>query len=457
MSTANAPEPVDAASATSATNAADVTGAMHAPGGAGAAWWREPSRGQWMSFFAAWFGWVLDAFDFTVFLLVMPQIAKDFRVTITATAWTVTLTLLLRLVGGVVAGAAADRWGRKLPLMLSVVWFAACDGAVAFAPSFTWVLVLRTLFGLGMGAEWASGATLAMENWPVRSRGIASGVLQGSWAIGYLLASVVSGAVLRSGGTWRTLFLLAALPAILVLPIRIWVPESLPERRDRARADVAAARVERARVLRTIGWGSFFMALAFSAYYGITALYPTFLIKELKLAPGDIGTLVALFNVGMLAGAIACGYLAARWSPIGAIMVCALMTLPILPFYVGWVPGWSGWLYVGAVLGGVFGGGYAGVTPLLLTAIFPAHLRARSVGFVYHIGACFAAFVPTIIASLVERVGLDYAHAIALVTGGFQLALAVAIVFRPRNVFEAADPVAPPPVAAAIEGVPTAT
>lgn len=412
-------------------------------------WWREPTRGQWTSFLAAWFGWVLDAFDFTVFLLVMPLIAKDFRVTITATAWTVTLTLLLRLVGGVVAGAAADRWGRKLPLMLSVVWFAACDGAVAFAPSFTWVLVLRTLFGLGMGAEWASGATLAMENWPARSRGIASGVLQGSWAIGYLLASVVSGAVLRGGGSWRMLFVLAALPAVLVLPIRIWVPESLPERREPA-ADAAAERQERAQVLRTIGWGSFFMALAFSAYYGITALYPTFLAKDLHLGPGEIGTLVALFNVGMLVGAIACGWLAARWSAIGAILVCALMTLPILPIYVGWAPGW---LHAGAFLGGVFGGGYAGVTPLLLTAIFPAHLRARSIGFVYHIGACFAAFVPTLIAALVERVGLDYARAIALVTGGFQLALAIAIVFRPRNVFDAANPAAPPLVAPGVETV----
>src|ERR1700727_67352 len=103
--------------------------------------WREPTRGQWMSFLAAWFGWVLDAFDFTIFLLVMPRIAKEFNVTITQTAWTVTFTLLLRLVGGGVAGAAADRWGRKLPLMISVLWFAACDGAIAFAPSFTVILV----------------------------------------------------------------------------------------------------------------------------------------------------------------------------------------------------------------------------------------------------------------------------------------------------------------------------
>src|SRR5262249_52432671 len=141
------------------------------------------------------------------------------------TTGSIALTLLARLAGGVLAGAAADRWGRKLPLMLSILWFAACDGAIALAPSFGWVLALRTLFGFGMGAEWASGTALAMESWPARSRGIASGILQGSWAIGYLCAAGASGFVLPHFG-WRGLFVLAAIPALLVLPIRAWVPES---------------------------------------------------------------------------------------------------------------------------------------------------------------------------------------------------------------------------------------
>src|SRR5919109_1603480 len=136
-------------------------------------WWREPTRAQWLTLLAA--GW------------------------------------------------ASDRFGRKLPLMISIVWFAACDGAVALAPSFGWVLALRTVFGFGMGAEWTSGATLAMENWPARSRGIASGVLQGSWAVGYLLAAAVTAVVVPAWG-WRPLFAIAALPALLVLPIRWLVP-----------------------------------------------------------------------------------------------------------------------------------------------------------------------------------------------------------------------------------------
>ena len=98
------------------------------------AWWREPTRAQWCAFGAAWAGWVLDAFDFTIFMLVMPNIARDFHVASVATAGSITLTLFARLAGGFIAGAAADRWGRKVPLMISIVWFAACDGAVALAP-----------------------------------------------------------------------------------------------------------------------------------------------------------------------------------------------------------------------------------------------------------------------------------------------------------------------------------
>jgi SHS family lactate transporter-like MFS transporter len=371
--------------------------------------WREPTRGQWISFLAAWLGWVLDAFDFTIFLLVMPRIAKDFGVSITATAWTVTLTLLLRLVGGVVAGAAADRWGRKTPLMIAVLWFAACDGAIAFAPSFTVVLVLRTLFGLGMGAEWASGTTLAMENWPARSRGIASGVLQGSWAIGYLAAAQAARLVFDHGGSWRTLFLIAAAPAIVVLPIRIWVPESLPahEGPKVAPATAEASRLTRGALWRRIAWASFYVSLAFAGYYAISAIYPTLLTKELGMGPAQSSQLVTIFNVGMLIGAVGCGYLASRWSPPLAILLSSTITLFVLPVYVGWLPGQ---MAVGAFFGGMFGGGYAGVMPLLLTTMFPARIRARAAGFVFHVGACFAAFAPTLIAYLAEHHGLTFAQ-----------------------------------------------
>src|SRR5512138_3391847 len=121
---------------------ASPAGAASSTGGAGHPWWREPTRAQWTNYGAAWLGWVLDGFDFCIFLFAMPQIAKEFGVAVSNTALSVTLTLLVRLAGGLLAGWVADRYGRRLPLMLSILWFAACDGAVAFAPSFAWVLAL---------------------------------------------------------------------------------------------------------------------------------------------------------------------------------------------------------------------------------------------------------------------------------------------------------------------------
>jgi len=130
---------------------------------------------------AAWLGWTLDAFDFTIFLLIMVPIAKEFDVPLTAVAVVFTITLWLRLVGATAAGWMADRMGRKAPLMISILWYSLCNFIAGFSPTFSFLFIFRALLGIGMGAEWPAGAALAMESWPARSRGLMSGVLQGSW------------------------------------------------------------------------------------------------------------------------------------------------------------------------------------------------------------------------------------------------------------------------------------
>jgi SHS family lactate transporter-like MFS transporter len=378
-------------------------------------------------------GWVLDAFDFTIFLLVMPEMAKEFGVGVTATAGSITLTLLLRLAGGVVAGAVADRWGRKLPLMISVVWLALCDGAVALAPSFTWVLVLRTLFGFGMGAEWTSGATLAMENWPERSRGTASGILHGGWAVGYLLAAVVSGFVVPLWG-WRALFIIAAVPALLALPIRYWVPESHPAQRAAAEPQSLGALTGRGLLARLV-WASLVMAFCFGGYYGLTSLYAVLLKQELGMTAQGVAGLVSLYNVGMLVGTAACGALASRLGVPKAVAIAALGMLPFLALYVGVVPEL---MWLGALMGGLFGAAPPGIAPLLLTSLFPANIRGKCVGLVFHVGAFLAAFVPTGMAALVEHGGFTHARVISLVGGGSLVAMAVTLFLRPRGTLDEA-------------------
>jgi len=384
-------------------------------------WWKEPTRQQWTCFAAAWLGWVLDAFDFTIYFLVLGDIGKEFQVSTTATTGVIALTLLARLLGGLAAGSMADRLGRRLPLLLSIVGFSLCDGAIYLAPTFLWVMILRLLFGFFMGAEWTAGTTLAMENWPARSRGIASGILQGSWAVGYLLASPVYFWLVPRYG-WRMLFLTAAVPALLAIPLRFLVPESKEWEHGSKRAQRVPFLhlLKRPGWLATIIWSSIVMVFGFGVYYAVVSLYPKMLGAELGLDPATIAKLVALFNVGMLLGSIATGTLAARRGVMVAIVAPALLALPCLALYVAG-------MYSGAFLAGAVAVGFCGVTPLLLTSLFTPDIRARSVGLVYNLGTIPAAFVPMFMATVAQRFGLTLGKTIALTAGAFELLLVVSI------------------------------
>src|SRR5215469_13693457 len=138
-------------------------------------WWKEPTKEQWLAWVAAWLGWTLDAFDFTIFLMIMVPISKEFGFP---------LTLWMRLVGATASGWLADRIGRKKPMMISIAWYSVCNFIAGFSPTFWFMFLFRALLGIGMGAEWPCGAALAMEQWPIRSRGFMAGVLQASWGLG---------------------------------------------------------------------------------------------------------------------------------------------------------------------------------------------------------------------------------------------------------------------------------
>ncbi len=388
-------------------------------------WWKELTRGQWSSFAAAWVGWVLDAFDFTIYILVMSHIAKEFDVSTAAVAGSLTLTLLVRLAGGAVAGWMADRWGRKLPLMLSLLWFAVFDAAIYFAPSFAWVLVFRTLFGFGMGAEWTAGTALAMESFPARSRKIASGLLQAGWPVGFFLAAATAYYVVPAWG-WRAMFLIAIAPALLVLPIRMLVPDdhgkTKPETAAVSKGALADLWVPAVRV--RIILGSLVMALGFVVYYGLTTTHTLIQLTELGLSQQTAFANVCWFQVGMLVGVIVAGIIAERYGVIAALVTPALLMVPALPLFVGLAPGF---ITVGAVLGGLLGAGYSGVTPVLVTSLFPEHVRGRAIGLVYHAGALLAAFVPWGIPELAATTGWKLSTAVCVVVGLGLVAMAAAV------------------------------
>src|SRR5690242_8572990 len=179
------------------------------------------------AFVAALLGWSMDAFDYFIVVLVYAEIAKDFGVSLERMAFLTTVTLLMRPVGAFVFGLWADRVGRRRPLMVDVAFYSIVGFACAFAPNFTVLLILRLLYGIGMGGEWGLGAALAMEKVPARRRGLFSGILQEGYAIGYLFAALAYLLVHSVAGlSWRWLFALSIIPAFISLYVRSRVRES---------------------------------------------------------------------------------------------------------------------------------------------------------------------------------------------------------------------------------------
>lgn len=380
------------------------------------------SKPNWAAFTAAWVGWVLDAFDFTIYIVVAQGMIKEFGVSPTAIGGSLTLTLLVRLLGGFAAGWMADRWGRKLPMMLSLIWFAVFDAAIYFAPSFTWVLIFRTLFGFGMGAEWTAGTSLAMESIPANRRKLASGIYQAGWPVGFLLAAAVAMFVVPAWG-WRAMFLIAAVPALLVIPIRMFVPDNDTHETAQKDSQGTFKDLLEPGVRKMIILGSLVMALGFVVYYGMVTTHIGLQLNAgASMAEAWHGQL--WFNAGMLLGVVLAGWIANRFGVIAALVVPALLMVPAMPLFVGMSPGL---LPIGAFLGGALGVGYSGVTPVLTTSLFPAHVRARAIGVVYHVGALLAAFVPTLIPWLAKASHMSLANTVLIVVSTGLVAMSAAV------------------------------
>ncbi|MDP9055458.1 MAG: MFS transporter, partial [Acidobacteriota bacterium] len=174
---------------------------------------------------AGFLGWTLDAFDYFLVVYCLTAIGKEFHHSDAGMALAITVTLVLRPVGAFLFGLLADRYGRRLPLMIDLVFFSVIEVATAFSRSYTSFLILRALFGIGMGGEWGVGASLAMEKVPPRFRGLISGLLQQGYALGSLLAALCYFFLFDRWG-WRPMFLLGGLPALLAIFVRLRVKES---------------------------------------------------------------------------------------------------------------------------------------------------------------------------------------------------------------------------------------
>lgn len=371
---------------------------------------RELDRTQRHTVLASFLGWTLDAFDYFLLVFVMPEVAREFGVEVASVTFALFLTLAMRPVGAFLFGRLADRYGRRPVLMVDIVLYSALGLACAFAPSLAALLVLRALFGVAMGGEWGIGASLAMESIPARSRGLVSGLLQSGYPCGYFLGAAVYALLFDHIG-WRGMFMVGALPALLVLYIRRSVPESpvwqarngSGERRD-------------ARTTMRGHWGRFLYLIVLMALFnmfshGSQDLYPTFLKVQHHFDTATVGVLTMVLNVGALVGGLAFGAWSERVGRRRAIVTAALLALPVIPL---WAFGGSVLLLgAGAFLIQLMVQGAWGVVPTHLNELAPDDVRGTLPGFAYQLGNLLAAITATAQAWLAKAHGGDYAFALA--------------------------------------------
>ena len=389
-------------------------------------WYRTVSREQWRAFFATFFGWVIDAFDYNMLAFVLIDIQQSFTVDRTLAGALATVTLVMRLAGGVIAGSAADKWGRKLPMMISILWFSLFAFLSGFSTSYAMLFAFRALFGIGMGGEWTSGMPLLLEHWPARLRGIASGLLLGGWYWGYLLAATAFHFLypLFQGVPdvgWRAMFWLAILPAFLTLWMRTGVRESpvwlarqrrLQEAKN-AGNPIVEPRISLVRIFqRDLFWTTIHTTALIGAFmcsfYSISQWYPTFLRE------GGRSTLpfMIAFNVGAIAGTAIWGRLSeTKLGRRGAVTITALVGAASVPLYLH--AGTAAPLMIGALVMGAFGCGIWGMAPAYVTERYPTATRGVGPGFCYHAAAAIGAVMPILIGRLQDG-GMDVADAMTV-------------------------------------------
>ncbi len=367
---------------------------------------------------ASFLGWTMDAFDYFVVVFLIDTLAAAFHVEKKAIVATLMVTLVMRPVGALLFGWLADRYGRRAPLMANVIFFSTIGMLCGFAPNYTTFMVLRALYGIGMGGEWGVGASLAMESVPPRWRGIVSGVLQSGYSIGYLVAAVVSRFVLPAWG-WRPMFWLGGLPALLALYIRLRVPESEAWKQHRVRGAGKVLRIVAAQ------WKTFLYLVVLTTFmvflsHGTQDLYPDFLGTVHRVAPATRSEIAMIYNVGAILGSIAFGLLSERMGRRLTMISALALSLMVIPL---WAFGGSlGVLITGAFLMQAGVQGAWGIIPVHLTELAPDETRGLVAGFAYQMGVLFGAPTNTIEFALRNRVGYQWALA------GFELVTIVALI-----------------------------
>ncbi|OBG01527.1 sugar transporter [Mycolicibacter sinensis] len=380
------------------------------------------------AFLAAFLGWSMDAFDYFIVVFVYADIAKTFGHTKTEVAFLTTATLVMRPVGALLFGLWADRVGRRLPLMVDVIFYSTVGFLCAFAPNFTVLVILRLLYGIGMGGEWGLGAALAMEKIPPERRGFFSGLLQEGYLFGYLAATLASLLVTDwLGLSWRWLFGLSILPALISLLIRYRVSESEVWQATQNRMRLTRTRIRDvftdAKVIRRFCYLVLLMTAFNWMSHGTQDIYPTFLTSPegAGLPPVTAKWIAVIYNIGGIIGGLIFGALSQRLGRRYAIIWCTVMALPIVPLFA--LSQSAAMLCLGSFLIQFCVQGAWGVIPAHLTEMSPDAIRGFYPGVTYQLGNLLAAFnLP-----IQEHLAASHGYPFALAATLFPVLIAVTV------------------------------
>src|SRR5437867_3602343 len=358
--------------------------------------------------FAGFLGWTLDAFDFFLVSISLTAIAAEFHKKDAEIALTIAVTLAFRPVGAFIFGLLADRYGRRLPLIIDLIFFSIVEVLSGLAPNFATFFLLRALFGIGMGGEWGVGASLAMEKVPPRWRGVLSGLLQEGYAAGFLVAALCSLVVLRRWG-WRPMFFIGGLPALLAIFVRLRVKESEVWQKTKHESWGQLGRAI------TSHWKLFIyivllMMMMNFVSHGTQDMFPTLLKRDWHFSPQRVGAVTALSMVGAIAGGLSFGLLSDRFGRRRSMVVALACAIAVIPLWA-FAPSLA-LLLMGAFLMQFMVQGAWGIIPAHLSELSPNSVRGFLPGFAYQCGVLLAGSVAYIEALFAERT--TYARSMAL-------------------------------------------
>jgi MFS family permease len=378
------------------------------------------------SLVAASLGWMLDSFDVNLYALVLPAVMISLSLDAGTAGSMQSLTLLAAAAGGLIFGVVADRFGRVRALTLSVIIYSVFTAACGFATTAAALAVFRVGLGLGMGAEWASGAALVSETWPDRHRAKALAFMQSAWAVGFALAAIVTYLVLSVAGlSWRAVFLVGILPALLTFWIRRRVPEPEIWRRSRQRPEglrraLAGLGGEHLRVTVALALLSSFTLFA---YWGFNTWVPTYLTAS--PADGGVGLsrstmtgLIVANQCGTWLGYVTFGYVAdafgRRRAYVGYLLAAAALVWAYTSVHQTWAL-----LALGPVASFFATGHFSGFGTVT-AELYPTQIRATAQALTYNSGRILSAYAPGLVGALAQTHG--YPTALSITAAAFVLA-----------------------------------